>query len=68
LNAPRPIGGVPGLDTSYQVYSSSQGTIYGSQLEVLPAPDKICFVTVTDGKGESDGSVVSTAAATAQFP
>jgi hypothetical protein len=62
------IGGVPGLDTSYQVYSSSQGTIYGSQLEVLPAPDKICFVTVTDGKGESDGSVVSTAAATAQFP
>ena len=62
------IGGVPGVDTSYQVYSSSQGTIYGSQLEVLPAPDKICFVTVTDGKGESDGSVVSTAAATAQFP
>jgi hypothetical protein len=62
------IGGVPGVDTSYQVYSSSQGTIYGSQLEVLPAPNKICFVTVTDGKGESDGSVVSTAAATAQFP
>jgi hypothetical protein len=62
------IGGVPGVDTSYQVQSSSQGTIYGSQLEVLPAPDKICFVTVTDGRGESDGSVVSTAAATAQFP
>jgi len=62
------IGGVPGVETSYQVYSSSQGTIYGSQLEVLPAPDKICFVTVTDGKGESDGTVVSTAAATAQFP
>jgi hypothetical protein len=35
---------------------------------VLPALDKIRFVTVTDGKGESDGSVVSTAAATAQFP
>jgi len=62
------IGGVPGIETSYQVYSSSEGTIYGSQLEVLPASDKICFVTVTVGKGESDGDVVSTAAATAQFP
>jgi len=62
------IGGVPGVDTSYQVYSSSQGTIYGSQLEVLPAADKICFVTVTVGKGESVGDVVNTAAATAQFP
>jgi len=62
------IGGVPGVETSYQVHSSTQGTIYGSQLEVLPAADKICFVTVTVGQGESDGSVVSTAAATAQFP
>jgi len=62
------IGGVPGVETSYQIYSSTQGTIYGSQLEVLPAADKICFVMVTDGKGESDGSIVSTAAATAQFP
>jgi len=56
------------IAASYQVLSSSQGTIYGSQLEVLPAPDKICFVTVTVGEGESDGNVVSTAAATAQFP
>jgi hypothetical protein len=62
------IGGVPGVETSYQVHSSTQGTIYGSQLEVLPAANKICFVTVTAGQGESDGSVVSTAAATAQFP
>jgi hypothetical protein len=62
------IGGVPGVDTSYQVHSSTEGTIYGSQLEVLPAPDKVCFVTVTVDQGESDGNVVSTAAATAQFP
>jgi hypothetical protein len=62
------IGGVPGVETSYQIYSSTEGTIYGSQLEVLPATDKICFVTVTEGKGETDGDVVSTAAATAQFP
>jgi hypothetical protein len=61
------IGGVPGAETSYQVHSSSVGTIYGSQLEVLPKPEKLCFVTVT-GNGESASSVVSTAAATAQFP
>jgi hypothetical protein len=61
------IGGVPGVETSYQVHSSSVGTIYGSQLEVLPKPEKLCFVTVT-GNGESESSVVSTAAATAQFP
>lgn len=62
------VGGVPGVDTSYQISSSSEGTIYGSQLEVLPAANKICFVTVTVGAGETDASVISTAAATAQFP
>jgi hypothetical protein len=61
------IGGVPGAETSYQIHSSSVGTIYGSQLEVLPKPEKVCFVTVT-GNGEPESSVVSTAAATAQFP
>jgi hypothetical protein len=62
------VGGVPGVETSYQLHSSSVGTIYGSQLEVLPKPDKLCAVTVTVGKGQSDGSIVSTAAATARFP
>jgi hypothetical protein len=62
------VGGVPGVETSYQISSSSVGTIYGSQLEVLPASDKICFVTVTTGAGQPEGNVVSTAAATAQFP
>ena len=61
------IGGVPGVETSYQLNSPSEGTIYGSQLEVLPKPDKACFVTVTDGKGESEGNVLGAAAATAQF-
>jgi hypothetical protein len=61
------IGGVPGIETSYQLSSSSEGTIYGSQLEVLPKPDKACFVTLTVGKGESGGNVLGTAAATAQF-
>jgi hypothetical protein len=62
------IGGVPGVETSYQLSSSSEGTMYGSQLEVLPKPDKACFVTLTVGKGKSEGSVLSAAAATAQFP
>jgi hypothetical protein len=62
------IGGVPGVETSYHLSSSSEGTIYGSQLEVLPKPDKACFATVTAGQGESEGNVLSVAAATAQFP
>jgi hypothetical protein len=62
------VGGVPGVESSYQLTSSTEGTLDGTQLEVLPAQNKICFVTVTVGKGESDASVVSTAAATAQFP
>lgn len=62
------VGGVPGVESSYQLSSSTEGTLYGTQLEVLPAQNKICFVTVTVGQGDSDASVVSTAAATAQFP
>jgi hypothetical protein len=62
------IGGVPGVETSYQLSSASMGTLYASQLEVLPKPDKACFVTVTTAGGTSDGAVLSVAAATAQFP
>jgi hypothetical protein len=62
------IGAVPGVDTSYQVQSSTQGTLHGAQLEVAPKPDQLCFVTLSFGPGESGGSVLSTAAATAQFP
>ena len=59
------IGGVPGVETSYDLSASGVGTIYASQLEVLPAPNKICEVTVS---GASQGTVISVAAATAQFP
>jgi hypothetical protein len=61
------IGGVPGVETFYTL-TSTEGALYGSQLEVLPKPDKLCLVTLTVGKGESRGKVLSTAAATAQFP
>ena len=62
------IGGVPGVDTSYQLSSPSVGTLYGSQLEVLPKPDDVCFVTLAYDGSESAGDVLTTAAETAQFP
>jgi hypothetical protein len=61
------IGGVPGVETSYQLSSQTMGTLYGSQLEVLPKPNDICFVTLSRDASESAGNVLSTAAATAQF-
>lgn len=61
------IGGVPGLQTSYQL-SSSDGVIYGSQLEVLPKSGRSCFVTLSGVKGEFPVNVLAVAAATAQFP
>ena len=37
------IGGVPGVETSFHLLrSSSMGTVYGSQLEVMPKPGKVC--------------------------
>lgn len=61
------IGGVPGVETLYQLHSSSVGTLYGSQVEVLPKPDKACFVTATMNDSGSGGRILSVAAATAQF-
>lgn len=62
------IGGMPGVETSYQLSSSSAGTIFGSQLEVAPKPDKACFVTLTVATGQSADNILSVAAATARFP
>jgi hypothetical protein len=62
------IGGVPGFETSYQLSTSKMGTVYQSQLVVLPKPGDACFVTVSVGAGVPAGNVISTAAATAQFP
>lgn len=60
------VGGVPGVETSYKTDTSS-GTLSGSQLEVLPAAGKVCFVTLTVSKSESAGTYLATAASTAQF-
>jgi len=56
------------VETSYPLSSATAGTIYGYQLEVLPKTDDFCYVTVAAGKGDAEGNVLSTAAATAQFP
>jgi hypothetical protein len=41
------VGGVPGLRTSYTLSTSGAGTLHAAQLEVLPKPDRACFVTLT---------------------
>lgn len=61
------VGGVPGAVTYYQLSTTAGQTIYGSQLEVLPKSDKVCFVTLTMGKGQSLGYVLGVAASTAKF-
>lgn len=60
-------GGVPGVQTSYQLKSATLGTLYGSQLEVLPKPGVACFVTLTTNTPGQE-SVLAVAAKTAQFP
>jgi hypothetical protein len=61
------IGGVPGVQTSYQLKSATIGTLYGSQLEVLPKPSVACFVTLS-AITPQQLSLLAVAAKTAQFP
>lgn len=60
------VGGVPGLATSYKL-KSAIGTIAETQLEVLPKPDKACFVTLT-GPPKLPAKIIAEAAATARYP
>jgi hypothetical protein len=61
------VGGVPGLQTSYTLSSSSAGTLDGEQLEVLPKPDRACFLTLAAAKGQFPTAVLPVVAATAIF-
>ena len=61
------VGGIPGLQTSYTLSSSSAGTLDGQQLEVLPKPDRVCFLTMTAAKGQFPSAVPPVVAATAIF-
>ncbi len=41
------VGGIPGVQTAYTLSTSAAGTLHAAQLEVLPKPDRACFVTLT---------------------
>ncbi len=60
------IGGVPGLETTY-VLASSTGTLAAGQLAVAPAPGKFCFVTLTTSPSTFSHGILAMAAQTAQF-
>ena len=59
------VGGVPGVETTYQLQTPGFGTIYGSQLEVSAKPHKACFVTLTQSRPSDE--IMSVAAASAEF-
>jgi hypothetical protein len=60
------VGGVPGLETTYQL-NSSTGTLAAGQLEVAPKPREFCVVILTTSPSTFSKSVLATAAQTAQF-
>jgi hypothetical protein len=61
-----PVGGVPGLKTTY-LLDSSAGTLAAGQLVVAPKPQEFCFVTLTTSPATFLETILSTAAQTAQF-
>lgn len=61
------IGGVPGLETTYLLESSTGETLEAGQLEVAPKPQEVCFVTLTTSLSTFSSSILTTAAQTAQF-
>jgi hypothetical protein len=62
------VGGIPGVMSTYELHSPNVGTIYGSQLEVLPTAGRGCYVTLTESTPQQKTGILAVAAATAQFP
>ena len=61
------VGGVPGAETTY-LLNSNAGTLAAGQLAVAPRPGEFCYVTLTSASVVTiTGSILSTAAQTAQF-
>jgi hypothetical protein len=60
------IGGVPGVQTSYTLRTSGAGTLHTAQLEVLPAPERACFVTLT-AAGPLPTTVLAQIASSVQY-
>jgi hypothetical protein len=61
-----PVGGVPGLEATY-VLDSSTGPLTGGELAVAPKPQRLCYVTLTTWPATFSQSILSTAAQSAQF-
>ena len=59
------IGGVPGVQTSYTLSTSVAGTLH-AQLEVLPKPERGCFVTLTAG-GPVPSAVLTVLASSVRY-
>ena len=62
------VGGIPGTMSTYEVHSANVGTLYGSQLGVLPKAGQACYVTLTGSSPQQKTGILAVAAATAQFP
>jgi hypothetical protein len=60
------IGGVPGVQTSYTLSTSAAGTLRAAQLEVLPAPERACFITLT-AAGSLPTTVLAQIASSVQY-
>ena len=60
------VGGMPGVETTYLV-ASSTGTLAGGELDVAPKPQEFCSVILTTSRGTFSKGILSTAAQTAQF-
>jgi hypothetical protein len=61
------VGGIPGVKTSYSLSTSGAGTLHAAQLEVLPKPDRACFVTLT-AAGQVPRAVLAHIARSVRYP
>lgn len=61
------VGGIPGVETSYTLSTSGAGTLHAAQLEVLPKPDRACFVTLT-AAGHFPRAVLAQVARSVRYP
>jgi len=60
------IGGLPGVRTFYTLSTSAAGTLHAAQLEVLPKPERACFVTLT-AAGPLPGAVLTVLAPSVRY-
>jgi hypothetical protein len=61
------VGGIPGLQVTYDLNATGGIVVHNVQLQVLPKALDACFVTLS-ASGELPSAVLTTAAATAQYP